>query len=263
MSETDIEGLFSQTLIGDYDDGTPWQAVHDLRTIGTRQVFDRAAEWCRSSDDMRRARGADILAQVGWNEDPSVTKAYKNEALAILLSLLEVESETQTIASALHALGHIQQDAAISTVVSFAQHTNADVRYAVACALGQLSDDPVAIQTLIALMMDEDEDIRDWATFGLGTQSEADDEQIREALAARLNDENEDVRFEALIGLGRRRDRRAIGYLKTILHDEPENTQAIEAAAMLLGLEEDTPVEVHWLLGALQRLQRWGGQSVT
>ena len=59
------------------------------------------------------------------------------------------------------------------------------------------------------LMLDDDE-IRDLATFGLGTQLNDDSAEIRDALAARLTDEHVDTRHEALIGLARRRDPRGL-----------------------------------------------------
>ena len=52
-----IEQLFSITLEGDYDDEAAWLAIHELRKLGTREVFDIAAAWCKSDDPLRRARG--------------------------------------------------------------------------------------------------------------------------------------------------------------------------------------------------------------
>ena len=44
MPPADIDELFAQTLRGAYDDEAPWEAVHSLRRIGTRQVFETAVE---------------------------------------------------------------------------------------------------------------------------------------------------------------------------------------------------------------------------
>src|SRR5438045_464296 len=65
MTLAEIDELFVQTLTGEYDDDVPWEAVGKLRNLGTRQVFERAAEWCTSGDPSKRARGADVLAQIG------------------------------------------------------------------------------------------------------------------------------------------------------------------------------------------------------
>jgi hypothetical protein len=57
-----IDELFAQTLKGDPDDESAWEAVNALRRIGTREVFNRAAAWCKSANPMERARGASVLA---------------------------------------------------------------------------------------------------------------------------------------------------------------------------------------------------------
>ena len=65
---------------------------------------------------------------------------------------------------------------------------------------------------------------------------------------------------EAAIGLARRRDTRSIRILKQQLHEDPDDFFAREAAGILLevnGVETDTIT----LLGALQRLDRWGKGS--
>jgi hypothetical protein len=69
MTSEDIETLFVKTLIGDYEDDAPWQAVSELRRIGSRDVFTRAVEWCKSSDPLVRTRGIDVLAQLGKTAD--------------------------------------------------------------------------------------------------------------------------------------------------------------------------------------------------
>ncbi|MFL6415239.1 MAG: hypothetical protein ACJ74Y_06165 [Bryobacteraceae bacterium] len=67
MGSVAIQQLFLRTLEGAYDDERPWDAVRELQKIGTREVFGFAAEWCRSTDPLRRARGTDVLAQIGKN----------------------------------------------------------------------------------------------------------------------------------------------------------------------------------------------------
>ena len=53
------------------------------------------------------------------------------------------------------------------------------------------------MKALIELSNDTQGDIRDWATFGIGTQTDLDNKQIRAALSARLNDRHRDARWVA------------------------------------------------------------------
>ena len=60
-----LDEILARHSHGDYDDESPWNAVRKLHNIGSRQVFDRAAVWFLSDDPLKRARGADVLAQLG------------------------------------------------------------------------------------------------------------------------------------------------------------------------------------------------------
>ena len=77
---------------------------------------------------------------------------------------------------------------------------------------GQVDEDALAaaIEALIPLTADSDADVRDWATFAIGTQSDADYPELREALVQRLDDKSSKVREEAIAGLAKRKDTRAV-----------------------------------------------------
>jgi HEAT repeat protein len=92
---------------------------------------------------------------------------------------------------------------------------------------------------LLKLTSDPDEEIRDWAVFGLGVLGNADSPEIREALLRCLTDANENVREEAAVGLGKRRDKRLIPVLLTMLEDPNIKVRVAEAAAALLGMDKD------------------------
>jgi HEAT repeat protein len=87
-------------------------------------------------------------------------------------------------------------------------------------------------------MADDDQDVRDYATFGLGSCSDLDSPGIREALLQRVADSFADVRYEALVGLGKRRDVRVVPHVLRALHESPTNDWVIEAAYLMLGLPE-------------------------
>jgi len=86
------------------------------------------------------------------------------------------------------------------------------------------------LDVLIALMADEDETVRDWATFGIGTRTDADSPDIRAALMARLADGHADTRNEAFAGLARRGDYRIVESLSRELQSKEVSVLAVEAA---------------------------------
>ena len=97
------------------------------------------------------------------------------------------------------------------------------------------------IDTLLQLMRDSDSDVRDWATFGLGTQSDADSLAIREALFARFQNEDEDTRAEAVVGLAKRKDLRALPVVIEELERDEYGVLYEEAASYLLELNVVKP----------------------
>jgi HEAT repeat protein len=112
MSLQEIDQLFSQSLIGDYDDKLAWEAVRALQRIGTREVFDRAAAWCKSENPKERSRGACVLAQLGktWEHQ---SNNFPEESYVAVCQMLQLENEVQPLSSAIHALGHLDNPAAI------------------------------------------------------------------------------------------------------------------------------------------------------
>jgi HEAT repeat protein len=127
-------------------------------------------------------------------------------------------------------LGHIGTPQAVSLVVAFCAHPDPEIRFALACALGNFSDDPVAVDALVELTRDVDDDVRDWSTFGIGALGKMDTPQIRDALVDRLNDWFEDVRQEAIVGLARMKDRRVLPALMLSL-EQPTVAEIIVDAA--------------------------------
>src|SRR5205807_8023534 len=187
MAVREIDDLFTQTLSSDYDDDAPWQAVHALRLLGTLEVFERAVELCESDSPLARARGADILAQLGKTASHS-TNSFPGESYSVVVRLLQQETEPLPLAAAIAALGHIDNPSAVPLIASFYSHPSSKVRFDVAFALGCFPNESRSVATLLELMQDTDEDVRDWATFGLGVLGDADSAEIRDALFRCLSD---------------------------------------------------------------------------
>jgi len=124
----------------------------------------------------------------------------------------------------------------------------------VASSLGSLfANDPRAVETLLELMRDENEEVRDWATFSLGNQGDADSPAIREALVERLGDSFPNAQEEAVEALAKRKDLRVLPALIELLQTETMCDCAETAAFYLLDLEwGDHHRTASELLGELQ-----------
>lgn len=189
-----------------------------LQRRGDEETFQAAAAWAADAKDpLRQAFAADVLSQLGFTEG----KPFVPRSLPLLRDLARTAVHPELIQSAVLALGHHGDPAALPEILQHATHPDRAVRYRVALALHGLvrAEDTEALSTLITLTQDPDDEVRDWATLDLAGV-EADTPQIREALAARLDDEDEDTAAEAARGLAMRQDPRAVGTLVRILADE-------------------------------------------
>jgi HEAT repeat protein len=232
MSPDEITAAFARTLAPDYRSEDAWEAVRLLHRSGGRAVFDRALHWCRCGGPLQRARGADIVAQIGVDAARS-SNQFPEESFAEMARMAGSEEDPLPLASAIFALGHIGNPAAVPIIAAHRQHEDGGVRCAVACALGSFPNDPVAVQALLRLMADSDGDVRDWATFGLGVQGGADSLEIREALFARLQGAHAAASEEAMVGLAKRGDPRVLPIVLAKLA-QPAITMCVEEAAEAL-----------------------------
>lgn len=196
-----IDELFKVAVDG--DDDQRWAAIQDLRLIGDAVVVPRALTLCRSGIARMRAAGAEILGQFA---ESSV------EAAPALESMFDDES-SDVVAAAVLAIAQQGTSGAIDSVTALAGHPDGKVRWALVTALEASVADERALRVLLRLMSDCDVDVRDRATFAIGSLSEADSPRVRSALAERLRDESASVAREAALGLARRRDARAILYI--------------------------------------------------
>jgi HEAT repeat protein len=242
MDSEKIQGLLAQTLLGDYESEDAWAAVSALRRDGSREIFEYAAAWCRSDDSIKRARAAAILCQLQRARLPDMPRIpewmFRDESYELITNMLGSEQNPRVLDSAISALGHLGNLNAITTILSYQDHPDRDVRFAVAFALGCFPNDPQAVRGLTKLTMDSCSDVRDWSVFGLGVQGDCDSPEIRETLLRCLTDTDEDVREEAAVGLGKRRDQRLIPQLRDMLDQSEITGRVAEAATRLLELDE-------------------------
>ncbi len=238
-TDQEIDDLFDRTLAGAYEDDAAWDAVKALQKVGTREVFEKARMWCLSNDPAKRARGADIIGQIR-SAPAQKANAFPDEAYEALTELVRRETDPRPLSSAIAALGHLDNPAAVPLIAQFHRHQDSDVRFNLAFALGCYPNDSSSVETLLQLMQDEDESVRDWATFGLGVLGNRDTTEIREVLLVALADANEDVSEEALVGLAKRKDRRVITKLLEKLEGQSPTVRVFEAAGEMLGMQNQT-----------------------
>lgn len=193
---------------------------------GGRTEWELGCQYALSADPLDRITGADVLAQLGWWD-----RTFLQESVGVLLGLLS-DPDAGVVAAAAIGLGHRNDPSAISPVLKLVGHPDSHVRFGVVLALSR-HDDPAAIDGLIRLSRDEADRVRNWAAFGLGSQTEMDTPPLREALALLLSDPDPEIRGEALIGLARRQDERACTAVFRELEGDFHGSWCLEAAELL------------------------------
>jgi len=170
-------------------------------------IFDRVTQLSKAPDEKSRETAATLLGQNGVRN-----KFGPRGCLDQLLLMVPGERSVKVLSSIAFACGHLHEPGCIKALLHLKQHRDADVRYAIVHSLSGHEDNH-AIQALIELSSDDDQDVRNWATFGIGSQIDTDTAEIRNALLARLQEADPEIRGEALVGLVRRNDKRVIAPL--------------------------------------------------
>ena len=207
------EKLFDR-LSNNRSDSTYWDNVRELRSRPNNHVFEKAVELTNSKQPKDRKTGVNILAQLGVSPRP-----FYDTTIVLFFNILEKETDTDIIEALLYAIGHnnsVLNNEQIEKICSFKDFIYKESL--VSASLG--IDNEKAIDTLIYLSENTSANVRNWATFGIGTQIERDTVPIREALWKRIKDKNEDTKFEAIAGLAKRRDKKVISIIQKELMTE-------------------------------------------
>lgn len=219
MSHTEIDdpdALFARAVatldnvdtsaVGEPHDEPAWDAIGKLQRTGSRAVLETCAARCASPDPRERRVAAAVLGQLGVR-DRQASTVFREERFQALHALLLAEvagpADARVLAAACIALGHLHDPRVISSVAALRAHPDPDVRLAVVLGLSG-HDTNEAVTALMALSVDTEAQVRDWATFGLGQQIDRDIPAVRAVLAARLTDPDPDTRREAFTGLAAR-----------------------------------------------------------
>lgn len=189
-----------------------WNYIIELRKRKTNEIFKKSIVLTQSNSIKERIIGINILAQFGQ------PRQHKKEIIQIFFKLLQSETNKYVISAVFFGIGHNNEkltNKQVNILTSFQKHKSTYVRYSLVFALCTIQREQ-AIDTLIYLSNDRDVKIRDWATFGLGSQIDIDTEKIRKALWNRVSDKDETVKTEAIWGLAQRKDDK----IKSILEEE-------------------------------------------
>jgi hypothetical protein len=223
------EKLFSR-LLTNKSDGTHWDNIRELRSRASEDIFRRSCELIKSRDVKKRLIGSEILSQFfGVPPRPLIKPILK-----LFFEVLKREKNSAVISTIFYGIGHNSEylkKKDIKFLCEFRDNKNIEVKQGLVFALGGI-DDKAAIDTLIDFTTDKHSSIRDWATFGIGAQSDRDNSKIREALWGRINDKHNKTRQEAIFGLAKRTDSRVkevlINELEIIDHHGSYILEAIE-----------------------------------
>jgi HEAT repeat protein len=184
------------------------------------------------ADDDVRGVACQLLAVAAQLGDEDV----RADIAGLVIGAYEHEHDSDVLVGIVRALGGTRDGRGLPVLTALAGNPDADIRRQVAADLPMIMDDsPVAsgVETLIALSADPEPRVRDWATFGLGTLTDADSEAVRRALWARIDDSCIDARDEAVVALARRRDDGVLPLVADLLAQSTAGTLIFEAAAHL------------------------------
>lgn len=182
-----------------------WEYISILRSRSSEEVFIKCTELINSDSANHKKIGIDVLAQLGLPP-----RKFLKQTLKIYFHLLKVEENPEILMSVLYGISHNNENLSKSKIhllCSFAKNENKLIKEGLVAALIGI-EDKLAIETIIKFSSDKINQIRNWATFDLGTLLTIDNEKIRTALWKRVNDKHQETRLEAIIGLANRKDQR-------------------------------------------------------
>lgn len=225
--EREVESFVAFATSGHTDEELLWKRQQALvARDDAATVLEVAEGLVAESDPDRREIGLVLVRQAAQLD----RKALHETAIAILRDALRAETEVGPLAAAVVGLGQLDDEGSRDAILALAAHPDPAVRQAVAFSAPSVGFDAPAQSILIELSGDADDDVRDWATFGLGALTDADYPELRAALFARVEDVHYETRVEAIFGLARRQDERVRPHLLRELRD-PDHPKMLDDAA--------------------------------
>jgi len=115
-----VAELLDAAVQGDDDDEAAWNAVMSLQLRATPEVLETAKKYCRSADAKARARGLDVLGQLGAGKLDS-ERPYFGDCVSMAIEALK-DTEPLVVRSAADALSHLHGNEAISALIGVKHH---------------------------------------------------------------------------------------------------------------------------------------------
>lgn len=223
-----VAALRARTGSEDYDPVCPvLRRVIEAHAI----AFPLAVEYLSDRDPDLRATACELLDVLSDRHEH-----LRGDAATALTALAATEMNEDVQWSIAKALGTTRDARTITTLIALAQHTDSDIRFQVAMSLpSALTDnnDNAGVAALIRLCADDDPEVRNWATFGLGWITTIDGDDVRQALWQRTTDSYSQAREEGIRGLARRRVQAVLPLLTELLTEDTVHVSTFYAAELL------------------------------
>ncbi len=225
----------------DTEDEDAWDAICDevvlpLQQLGDSGLVDDLVVAITAELPEVRCAAALVLAQYGFR----LGRPFAQRVTPALATQAAVEGDEDVRRELVRGIGRSELPQWAPVLREYAADPCEWVRLVVAQDLAGLfgGDDPdeVSIWTLKGLTRDPEPEVRDWATFSLGTLCEVDTPAVRAALRARLDDTAEDTTAaHAAVGLAARHDSVVLPHLRRWLLAPADvvGNLVVEAAGLL------------------------------
>ncbi len=209
---------------------TRFKYIRKLRLSGDEALFEICVQRLNDSDIHTRTNSIEILSQFG-----NPLKKYRKKIANLFIQQLNKETNIELVELLLIGIGHNNiylTSQNIRRILHFSESNNYKIRFALVFALLGIEDN-YAIEILQKLSSDKSVSVRDWATFGLGSQIDLDNPVIRSTLWKRVSDRHFDTRMEAIVGLAKRQDLSIRKVIETEINNNNNSELIFEALEYL------------------------------
>lgn len=222
-----VAALRARTGSEDYDPVCHLRRVVEAPAI----AFSLAVGYLSDRDPDARATACELLDMLSDRHEH-----LRGDAATALIALAATEMNEDVQWSIAKALGTTRDARTMTTLVTLAQHTDSDIRFQTAMSLSSVlpdNSDDAGVAALIRLCADDDPEVRNWATFGLGWITDIDGDDVRQALWQRTTDSYSQAREEGIRGLARRRVQAVLPLLTELLTEDTVHVSTFYATELL------------------------------